>query len=66
MNLFENITIERLQQIEEEREATQFDPEFQRWMKELNVSKMYVNKDGIINARNMMQDYSIAKTYKLK
>ncbi len=61
-NLFKNISIERLIEIEEEREATQLDPNFQQWMKDLNVSRLYVNKDGIMNARNMMNDYSKLKT----
>ena len=65
MNLFENISIERLQEIQEEREKTQLDPKFQRWVKELNVGRMYVNKDGIINARNMMDDYSKPTSYEI-
>jgi hypothetical protein len=65
-NLFKNISIERLIEIENEREATQLDPNFQQWMKDLNVSRLYVNKDGIMNARNMMNDYSKPKTYNME
>lgn len=65
-NLFKNISIERLIEIEEEREATQLDPNFQQWIKELNVSRLYVNKNGVMNANSMMKDYSKPKTYNME
>ena len=34
----ENITIERLEQIEQERQKVIGDPAYQQWMRELNVS----------------------------
>ena len=52
-----NISIERLQEIEEEREQTQMNPDFQQWFKQLNVSKFHVSKEGILNANQMMDDW---------
>jgi hypothetical protein len=65
MNL-EHISVERLQEIEQERTTTQQDPEFQSWMRQLNIGKLYVNRDGIIRANQMMQEWkmnSLNKTY---
>lgn len=62
MNL-EQITIERLQEIEAERAQTQQDPRFHMWMKDLHVGRLYINRDGIIKANQMMQDYSKQKDY---
>ena len=56
-DLFKNISIERLIEIENERETTQLDPSFQQWMKDFNVSRLYVNKDGVMNANSMMRDW---------
>jgi hypothetical protein len=50
-------TIERLQEIEYEREQVYNDPKFHRWMEELHVSRSYVNPIGILNARDMMVQY---------
>lgn len=64
MNL-EHISLERLQQIEEERAQTQLDPEFQSWIIELNVSKLCINRDGIIRANQMMQDWKMNSLNKI-
>lgn len=56
MNL-QLITLERLEQIEKERTETQSNPQFHRWMRELNVSKLYINRDGITRANLMMQEW---------
>jgi hypothetical protein len=56
-----DITIERLQEIELEREQTQSNPDFQQWMKELNISRAYVNPTGILNAHDIMIQYDYNK-----
>jgi len=60
----ENITIERLEQIEKERLETMANKQFQMWMKQLNVSQSYSEPTGKLNARDMMQSYDF-KNYKL-
>jgi len=60
----ENITIERLEQIEKERLETMANKKFQQWMKQLNVSQSYSEPTGKLNARDMMQSYDF-KNYKL-
>ena len=60
MNL-DNISYERLQQIEQEREETQSDPAFHSWVKQLNVGRMWVNKDGMSKASLMMEDWRGSK-----
>lgn len=62
----EHISLERLQEIEQERAKTQSNPEFQSWMTQFNIGRLCVNRDGIIRANQMMQDWkmnSLNKTY---
>ena len=59
----ENISIERLEQIEQERLKTMSDKKFQKWMKQLNVSQSYSEPTGRLNARDMNQQYDY-KNYK--
>ena len=56
-----NTTIERLEQIENEREQTMMDKQFQQWMKKLNVSRLYTDKTGIIKANELMDQYDLSK-----
>jgi hypothetical protein len=58
MNL-EHISVERLQEIEQERAQTQSDPEFQSWMHELNIGRLCVNREGIVRANLMMQEWKM-------
>lgn len=53
MNI-DTVSLERLQEIERERETTQSDPGYHKWVAELNVSRSYNRHDGIQNARHMM------------
>ena len=53
----ENITIERLEQIEQERQEVIGDPAYQQWMRELNVSQSYSEPTGKLNARDMNNQY---------
>jgi len=59
----ENITIERLKQIEQERLETMANKKFQQWMKQLNVSQSYSEPTGKFNARDMNDQYDY-KNYK--
>lgn len=62
-----NLSVERLTEIEQEREKTQNDPKFQKWMRQLNVSRMYVDRSGIIQAKDIMNQYDYSKhTYNVK
>lgn len=52
------ITIERLNEIEQQRNETIATPEFQTWFKQLNVSRLHVDKTGIIRANDMMEQWN--------
>ena len=52
-----NVSIERLEQIEQERQEVIGDPAYQQWMRELNVSQSYSEPTGIFNARDMNNQY---------
>lgn len=47
-------SIERLEEIESERSQVMSDPNFQAWMKDLNVSQSYVNPEPKHRAKEMM------------
>lgn len=49
-----NTTIERLIEIENEREQTIMDKDFQKWFAEMNVSQSYVDPIGFIKAKEIM------------
>lgn len=55
--MYSNISVERLEQIEQERQHTMADVAYQRWMKELQVGSMYIDRELIHNARHAMQDW---------
>jgi len=59
------ISLERLQEIETERLQTQMDPNYRRWVKQLNVSKSYINRHGITQANQIMKDWDINKLFKM-
>jgi len=61
-----NITIERFEQIEQERNKTASDPNFHKWMEELNVSKMYQDPSNYFKAREIMSDYNFSMLIKKK
>jgi hypothetical protein len=56
-----NTTIERLEQIEQEREQTMMDKQFQQWMKKMNVSRLYTDKTGVLRANELMNQYDLSK-----
>lgn len=53
-----NISIERLEQIEQEREEIMFSTDFKQWMKDLNVSRSYTDPTPRFNAQVMNSQYS--------
>ena len=56
-----NITTERLLEIENEREQTMIDKQFQQWMKKLNVSRLHNDKAGVLRANELMDQYDLSK-----
>lgn len=56
-----NITTERLLEIENEREQTMMDKKFQQWMKKLNVSRLHNDREGIIKANELMDQYDLSR-----
>ena len=56
-----NITTERLLEIENEREQTMMDKQFQQWMKKLNVSRLHNDRAAIIKANEIMDQYDLSK-----
>jgi hypothetical protein len=59
-----NITIERLEQIENERVNTFMDPNFRDWLKQFNVSRLCSKREGIDRANQMMADWGTTKISK--
>lgn len=56
-------TIDRLVEIENERQETMSDPGFQSWMKSLGVSTIYRDKDPLHRAQDMNREYDFNKLF---
>jgi hypothetical protein len=56
-------TIERLSEIENERQQTMSDPNFHAWMKELGVSITYRDPEPVFRAREAMREYNFNKLF---
>jgi hypothetical protein len=52
-----SVSIERLQQIEQERQITLSDPLYYKWMQELGVSSSWKDPTPILNARETMRHW---------
>ena len=63
--MYSNITVERLEQIEQERNQTMADAAYQRWMHDLQVGSMYIDRTLIHNAQHLMQEWDITR-FRLK
>lgn len=63
--LLDGITINRLEQIEIDRNQTYSDPNFQLWVQELNVSASWHDNTPIYNAREAMQEWDSSR-FRLK
>ena len=59
--VYSNISVERLQEIEREREVTYADIAYQRWMEQLKVSSLYVDRQLIHNARYAMSEWDSSR-----
>jgi hypothetical protein len=57
-------TIERMEQLEKERELTMSDPAFQNWMRNLNVSQSYEDPTLRLNAKDVQSQYDVKKYQK--
>ena len=60
-----NVSLERLEQIESERVATAADQNFQEWVKELNVSRSYSDPSARLNGAELTSQYNYS-SYKIK
>lgn len=59
--MYSNITVERLEQIELERHTTMADLAYQRWMQDLRVGSMYIDRKLIHNANHAMQAWDSSR-----
>ena len=57
LSFMNNVSIERLEEIEEERQHTLGDSNFQLWMKELNVSQSYIELTSLLRAKDIIRQY---------
>lgn len=60
-----NVSLERLEQLELERAATAADPNFQEWVKSLNVSRSYADPSARLNGAELTNQYDYSK-YRIK
>jgi len=52
--------VQQYEKLENEREKTMMDPNYQKWMSELNVSRSYVEPDGLIRAKQLNEQYDFS------
>jgi hypothetical protein len=57
----QNITIEQLEQLNQERSEVMASQAFQDWYKSLNVGRLYISKESFYNAREMNGSYNFKK-----
>ena len=58
MNVFDKLCPEKYEQLEMQRAEVVADPEFQAWMRELNVSSSYEDRSTKINAYDLQMQYN--------
>ena len=63
--VLDTVTIERLEEIERERNQTLSDPLFYRWMRELRVSSSWQDPTPLLRARDAMQEWDSTR-FRLK
>jgi hypothetical protein len=63
MNL-ERLDLEKYEVLEMDRNRTYADSKFQQWVSELNISQSYEDREGIVRANelNNQYDYSVGNT----
>ncbi len=57
-------TIEKMEQLELERNQTMSDPAFQNWMRNLNVSQSYEDPTLRLNVKDVQSQYDVKKYQK--
>ena len=62
MNL-ERLDLEKYEALELERNNTIADPLYQQWMSELGVSSSYSDREGIIRANELNNQYDYTTLY---
>ena len=65
MNL-ERLDLEKYEVLELERNSTIADPLYQQWMSELKVSSSYTDREGIIRANELNNQYEYSTLGKNK
>ena len=59
------MALEKLQELEDLRLETMASLEFKKWSSSLNVSKLYVNPEPILNARILNNQYDYERKNKV-
>jgi hypothetical protein len=65
MNVFDKLCPEKYEQLEMQRAEVAADPEFQAWMRALNVSSSYEDRTTKINALELQMQYNTKRYSKL-
>jgi hypothetical protein len=50
-------------EIEQERTETMSNPQYIEWVRSLGISSMWVNREGILRANDMMGSYDFRKKF---
>jgi hypothetical protein len=58
--MLNNITLERFEQIQNERAQTFNNPNFIKWMKKFKVSRLATNPNNMEQTRRIMEDYNFS------
>jgi hypothetical protein len=56
-------SFDRLVEIENERQETMGDPQFQEWVREMGVSIIYKDPEPRYKAKDMMVNYDFSKMF---
>ena len=59
------MTVDQLFQLEDIRLETMASPAYQEWCKALNVSRLYVNREPLIKARLLNEQYNYSRENKV-
>ena len=59
------MTVDQLLQLEDDRLETMASPAFQEWAKSLNVSRLHVNREPLIKARLLNEQYNYSRENKV-
>jgi hypothetical protein len=54
--------VQAYERLESERATTVLDPQYQQWVKELNISQSYVEPEGAIRAKLLNDQYDFSTT----